>query len=196
MREPSFAPTPPEARPKHEQNDSHGHRKTPSPPRMTQPTLFELRFGPRRTRIPTSKSSAESKTRTSDTRVSVSRSESIKDELEEDERNRNVKKRKLSDSDYTTDSVAPRFGHRGPFLPVTRTDFCSKYRVDGLPDAEIFYKPDWIDRRTAERWRRELAALPEWYRPTLKVYGRDIVQSREIAAYATSPGLDLKYRCV
>jgi alkylated DNA repair dioxygenase AlkB len=31
------------------------------------------------------------------------------------------------------------------------------------------------------------------YRPTLKVYGREIVQSRHIAAFATEPTLKLKY---
>ncbi len=76
---------------------------------------------------------------------------------------------------------------------MTRPNFCSTYRITDLPDADIYYKPDFIDRAVAEEWRAELDRLPEWYRPKLKVYGREITQSREIAAYATAPGLHLKY---
>ena len=35
--------------------------------------------------------------------------------------------------------------------------------------------------------------MKQGYRPTLKVYGREIIQSREIAAFATTPDLKLKY---
>lgn len=76
-------------------------------------------------------------------------------------------------------------------LPVSRTDFVSKYAVKGLSD--IYYQPDWIDAKTASKWHRELCTLEQWYRPTLKVYGREIQQSRAIAAFSTKAGLKLKY---
>ncbi|GAA6016661.1 hypothetical protein JCM10207_000139 [Rhodosporidiobolus poonsookiae] len=62
-----------------------------------------------------------------------------------------------------------------------------------LADADIFYLPDFVDEQTAQGWYDELLALPEWYRPTLKVYGKEVVQSRKIAAFATDPALTVKY---
>ncbi|PWN89040.1 hypothetical protein FA10DRAFT_286935 [Acaromyces ingoldii] len=76
-------------------------------------------------------------------------------------------------------------------LPVSRADFVSKYAVKGLSD--IYYQPDWIDAKTASKWHRELCTLEQWYRPTLKVYGREFQQSRAIAAFSTKAGLKLKY---
>lgn len=38
-----------------------------------------------------------------------------------------------------------------------------------------------------------LRALPSWYRPTLRVYGRAITQSRAIIAFSKVPGLPLRY---
>ncbi|BGP44053.1 hypothetical protein JCM10449v2_008110 [Rhodotorula kratochvilovae] len=67
-----------------------------------------------------------------------------------------------------------------------------KFRLP-LADADCFYVPDLIDERTAQEWHDELLKLDEWYRPTLKVYGKDVVQSRKIAAFATDPGLEVKY---
>lgn len=63
--------------------------------------------------------------------------------------------------------------------PVTREEFLSKYAVEGLP--HVYYCPGWIDFETAQKWRLELNNLLQWYRPKLKVYGREIQQSRGIA---------------
>jgi alkylated DNA repair dioxygenase AlkB len=66
------------------------------------------------------------------------------------------------------------------------------YKVD-MPDASIYYIPDLISPQTASEWYDQLADLPTWYRPTLKVYGKSVLQSRDIAAYATDPSLAVKY---
>ncbi|KAG9121461.1 hypothetical protein FRC07_002581 [Ceratobasidium sp. 392] len=71
-------------------------------------------------------------------------------------------------------------------------EFAEKYRLD-LPGADTYYKEDFIQPETANQWYEELNNLDTWYRPTLKVYGRDVIQSRTIAAYATSPALTVKY---
>lgn len=62
-----------------------------------------------------------------------------------------------------------------------------------MPNASIYYIPDLIDREISNQWYTDLANLSTWYRPTLKVYGKSVLQSREIAAYANDPGLVLKY---
>jgi alkylated DNA repair dioxygenase AlkB len=67
-----------------------------------------------------------------------------------------------------------------------------QYKVD-MPDASIYYLPDLICPPTASEWYDQLADLPTWYRPTLKVYGKSVLQSRDIAAYATDPSLTVKY---
>lgn len=64
-------------------------------------------------------------------------------------------------------------------VPVTKEDFIRQYKVEGLQD--VYYQRDWIDAKTAHRWHSELEGLKEWYRPKLKVYGREIQQSRSIA---------------
>ncbi|SPO19799.1 uncharacterized protein UTRI_00191_B [Ustilago trichophora] len=83
--------------------------------------------------------------------------------------------------------------HQGPFHQVTQSTFCTTYKISDLPNAKIYYNPNFIDCTLAEEWRQQLDHLPEWYRPKLKVYGREITQSREIATYSTAPGLHLKY---
>ncbi|KPV72861.1 uncharacterized protein RHOBADRAFT_46450 [Rhodotorula graminis WP1] len=67
-----------------------------------------------------------------------------------------------------------------------------EYRLP-LADGDAFYVPSIVDEATAQQWHDELVNLDEWYRPTLKVYGKDVVQSRKIAAFATDRSLELKY---
>ena len=62
-----------------------------------------------------------------------------------------------------------------------------------MPDAEVYYIPQLIDIDTANRWYTDLANLSTWYRPTLKVYGKSVRQSREIAAYAPDHEFEHKY---
>ncbi|CAE6438460.1 unnamed protein product [Rhizoctonia solani] len=74
-------------------------------------------------------------------------------------------------------------------------EFSEKYRLD-LEGADVYYKEEaqkFIPSETADKWYEELNHLDTWYRPTLKVYGRDVIQSRLIAAYATDPDLTVKY---
>ncbi|GAA6054836.1 hypothetical protein JCM3770_004098 [Rhodotorula araucariae] len=68
----------------------------------------------------------------------------------------------------------------------------AEYRLP-LADADCFYVPDLVGEHTAREWHDQLLNLDEWYRPTLKVYGKDVVQSRKIAAFATDRGLEIKY---
>ncbi|GAA5962323.1 hypothetical protein JCM21900_003088 [Sporobolomyces salmonicolor] len=68
-----------------------------------------------------------------------------------------------------------------------------KHRLP-LADADVFYIPEFIgDEQTAQKWHDELLKLPNWYQPTLKLYGKEITQSRKIAAFATDPELTVKY---
>ncbi|KAK0522224.1 hypothetical protein OC842_006528 [Tilletia horrida] len=80
------------------------------------------------------------------------------------------------------------------FRPVTNRSFTTLHRVHGLhPRAQVFYCADFIEPELGERWKARLMEEMAWYRPTLKVYGRDVVQSRQIAAYATTSDLKLTY---
>ncbi|ORY47095.1 hypothetical protein BCR35DRAFT_322888 [Leucosporidium creatinivorum] len=62
-----------------------------------------------------------------------------------------------------------------------------------LKDAEIYYLPTFITEEKAKGWYDELLEVGEWYQPKLKVYGKEIVQSRKIAAYSTDPNLSVRY---
>lgn len=66
------------------------------------------------------------------------------------------------------------------------------YEMD-MPDASVYYIPDLIDDKISHQWYAGLADLSTWYRPTLKVYGKSVLQSRQIAAYANDPELIVKY---
>jgi alkylated DNA repair dioxygenase AlkB len=62
-----------------------------------------------------------------------------------------------------------------------------------MPDASVYYIPDIVDDNTSHQWYTELANLSTWYRPTLTVYGKSVLQSRQIAAYADDSELIVKY---
>ncbi|EST09785.1 Alpha-ketoglutarate-dependent dioxygenase AlkB-like protein [Kalmanozyma brasiliensis GHG001] len=174
----SFAPSPPAA------PSTSPVASSSSPTKRTfQSTLFNVKFGAQRNRLPPTKTDSSVAKRTR------SQSAAQDDDSIQDEKRPKTEATSVS----TAPSAAPKYHHRGPFHQVTRPDFCSTYAITDLPDADIYYKPDFIPRRLAEEWRSQLDRLPEWYRPKLKVYGREITQSREIAAYATAPGLHLKY---
>lgn len=76
------------------------------------------------------------------------------------------------------------------FVPVTSPKFVAS---TSTPIENCFYQRSFISRQQSSQWYDDLLALPHWYRPTLKMYGREIVQSREIAAYSKMPDLKLKY---
>ncbi|KAF8312508.1 hypothetical protein DL93DRAFT_2206397 [Clavulina sp. PMI_390] len=64
---------------------------------------------------------------------------------------------------------------------------------EDLPGAEVYYLPNFLEKDYANELLAEFEKLDTWYRPTLKVYGKSITQSRAIAAYSTTPGLFFKY---
>lgn len=76
------------------------------------------------------------------------------------------------------------------FVPVTSPKFVAS---TSTPIENCFYQRSFISREQSSEWYDSLLDLPHWYRPTLKMYGREIVQSREIAAYSKMPDLKLKY---
>ncbi|EJD42379.1 hypothetical protein AURDEDRAFT_168448 [Auricularia subglabra TFB-10046 SS5] len=69
----------------------------------------------------------------------------------------------------------------------------STWRVEGLTGAEVYYVPNFFEAERANRFYAELDNLDTWYHPTLKVYGKDVRQSRSIAAYATTKSISAKY---
>ncbi|CAO1635302.1 unnamed protein product [Parajaminaea phylloscopi] len=61
------------------------------------------------------------------------------------------------------------------------------------PFAGCHYLAGCISPSQSSEWYDALLALPHWYRPTLKLYGREITQSRSIAAYSKVEDLKLRY---
>ncbi|KAK4697857.1 hypothetical protein P7C70_g8152, partial [Phenoliferia sp. Uapishka_3] len=66
------------------------------------------------------------------------------------------------------------------------------YRIP-LADADVFYVDGFAAPDVANGWFEELKEIEGWYQPTLKMYGKEILQSRKIAAFATDPELVVKY---
>ncbi|GAA5932000.1 alpha-ketoglutarate-dependent dioxygenase AlkB family protein [Sporobolomyces koalae] len=75
---------------------------------------------------------------------------------------------------------------------TTQVTSLESFRLN-LADADVFYVEDFIDRKLAQTWHDELCNIEGWYQPTLKMYGKEITQSRKIAAFATDPNLTVKY---
>src|SRR5271169_6509504 len=72
------------------------------------------------------------------------------------------------------------------------TPSLNKYKIH-LSDADVYYLPSLIGSDICTKWYTELDTLSTWYRPTIKAYGKTLVQSREIAAYASDPNLIHNY---
>lgn len=49
-----------------------------------------------------------------------------------------------------------------------------------LADCETYYVAQFVDKATAMRWYNELLELDTWYQPTLRMYGRSFLQSRQV----------------
>ncbi|GAA5869880.1 hypothetical protein JCM16303_001828 [Sporobolomyces ruberrimus] len=60
-------------------------------------------------------------------------------------------------------------------------------------DADVYYVPSFVEDDLAQQWYQELINIDGWYQPTLKMYGKEITQSRKIAAFATDRELTVKY---
>ena len=52
-----------------------------------------------------------------------------------------------------------------------------------LPDAELEFHADWLDRATADLWLAQLHAETPWQQPQLQLYGRKVVLPRLVAWY-------------
>ncbi|GAA5913472.1 alpha-ketoglutarate-dependent dioxygenase AlkB family protein [Sporobolomyces salmoneus] len=75
---------------------------------------------------------------------------------------------------------------------TTQVSNLAQHRIP-FGDAEVYYVEDFIDRDLGQKWHDELLEVEGWYQPTLKMYGKEITQSRKIAAFATDPNLTVKY---
>ncbi|GAA6063524.1 hypothetical protein JCM10212_006697 [Sporobolomyces blumeae] len=75
---------------------------------------------------------------------------------------------------------------------TTQVKTLEQYRLPFV-DGDVFYCDDFVDPETAQAWHDELVNVDGWYQPTLKMYGKEITQSRKIAAFATDPALTVKY---
>ncbi|OCF76365.1 hypothetical protein I204_03665 [Kwoniella mangroviensis CBS 8886] len=79
------------------------------------------------------------------------------------------------------------------FQQVTLPSFVDRWRVEDLGyGGDVYYQPQFIDSEEAQRWYDQLLGL-DTYQPTLKLYGRTFPQSRQIAAYSTTPNSSLTY---
>jgi hypothetical protein len=69
------------------------------------------------------------------------------------------------------------------FAQVSTLD---EYKMKDMPDSDVYYMPDFISTELSESWYKDLLQLDSWYQPKLKVYGREILQSRKIAGIERS----------
>ena len=102
-------------------------------------------------------------------------------------RNRASEKARVSTKSPRVRKSVAEYNPNSPFKQVSNPTL-SEHKVP-LADADVYYIPELFSIQVAKDWYKELAELSTWYRPTLKVYGRPVVQSREIAAYANDPNL-------
>jgi alkylated DNA repair dioxygenase AlkB len=115
------------------------------------------------------------------------------------ERTKDTKSRETNNGRLKTEGVRPPRARKvipdddaNTMLKQVADPALDEYKLS-LPDANVYYIPSLFDASIAESWYDDLSNLSTWYRPTLKVYGKTILQSREIAAYATDPNLTVKY---
>ncbi|PWN20644.1 hypothetical protein BCV69DRAFT_259778 [Microstroma glucosiphilum] len=76
------------------------------------------------------------------------------------------------------------------FKQVTSPSFLAK---TSTPIPGVHYLPSLIPPSLASEWYHSLLSLEGWYHPTLRMYGKEITQSRAIIAFSKVPGLKLKY---
>lgn len=76
------------------------------------------------------------------------------------------------------------------FKQVTSSTFLTR---TATPIPGVHYRPSLIPPSLASEWYRSLLSLEGWYHPTLRMYGKQITQSRAIIAFSKVPGLKLKY---
>ncbi|KAK4684788.1 hypothetical protein P7C73_g5381, partial [Tremellales sp. Uapishka_1] len=111
------------------------------------------------------------------------REKALKDKLMKGKAKAGEKKKK-KDSDLMDSAIVDRWNEE--FGDVYR------FRVEGLYGGDVFYQPGFISEEEASGWYDSLLGL-DTYRPMLKLYGKTFAQSRQIAAYSTTPNATLKY---
>ncbi|KAF9526333.1 hypothetical protein CPB83DRAFT_857932 [Crepidotus variabilis] len=104
--------------------------------------------------------------------------------MERQSKPQKISKQKEEESDSTGKSEA--------FRQVTSSKF-DAFKIQDMPDCDVYYVPSLVTKKKSDEWYTSLLELDSWYQPTLKVYGKEVTQSRKIAAYSTDPKLTLKY---
>ncbi|KAF9477711.1 hypothetical protein BDN70DRAFT_914008 [Pholiota conissans] len=77
--------------------------------------------------------------------------------------------------------------------PAEQVSGLDEHRILDMQHCDVYYMPAFISEDVADNWFTALLELDSWYQPKLKMYGREIPQSRKIAAYATDPKMTLRY---
>ncbi|KLO13836.1 hypothetical protein SCHPADRAFT_811863, partial [Schizopora paradoxa] len=67
------------------------------------------------------------------------------------------------------------------------------WRVNEITNGEVYYFPKFASEKCTSDWHEKLLKLDAWYHPKLKVYGKEVKQSRSIAAYTSDKKLVVKY---
>lgn len=152
--------------------------------KLRQTTLYTVRTSPRRPKegdlaSPRKKARLDEPTQTS---LQPSEDDRVP-EQEADETREEDQPRQLSPS-----PPPPRLP--SDFLQVTSKSFLDP---TSTPIPGVHYQANFISLSTSRRWYDSLRSLPQWYQPTLSIYGRQITQSRSIIAFSKQPDLTLKY---
>ncbi|KAF9049106.1 hypothetical protein BJ165DRAFT_1464398 [Panaeolus papilionaceus] len=94
-----------------------------------------------------------------------------------------------SDSDDAQSEKPVLKRQKIPFRQVRNMD---NFLISGMSGAEVYYLPSFVSPEKAKEWYSGLLDL-DWYQPKLKIFGREVTQSRKITAYSTDVGSTLKY---
>ncbi|KAF8577193.1 hypothetical protein K439DRAFT_1418431 [Ramaria rubella] len=70
--------------------------------------------------------------------------------------------------------------------PPKSATISAQWKVAGLPGGDVYYIPKFIESEKSREWYKQLNGLETWYHPKLKVYGKEITQSRSIAGISTT----------
>ncbi|WWC93990.1 hypothetical protein V866_000828 [Kwoniella sp. B9012] len=102
---------------------------------------------------------------------------------------------KKSKKSTSTNKAKPQIRHEptDEFQQVSLPSFVDNWKVEGMGyGGDVYYQPEFINLEDAQKWYDDLLNL-DTYQPTLKLYGRTFPQSRQIAAYSTTPNATLSY---
>ncbi|TIB00875.1 hypothetical protein E3P81_03297 [Wallemia ichthyophaga] len=66
---------------------------------------------------------------------------------------------------------------------ISDSGFLAEHRIDGMDGGDMQYKADLFPVEEADELYAQVLNL-ERYRPTLKIFGKDVIQSRQVAVFA------------